>query len=89
MVFALVDAKVGPTRLDFQMLEWLEAKGLPWRSVATKTDQVKASRAAVRRREVAQALGLRPEDLAWVSAEQGCGVRELRAETVALLGRQD
>ena len=87
MVFALVDAKVGPTRLDLQMLEWLEAKRLPWRSVATKTDQVKASRAVARRRDVAEELGLKPEELAWVSAAQGSGVRELRAELSALLGQ--
>ena len=86
MVFVLIDAKVGPTRLDLQMLKWLEAKGLPWRAVATKADQVKASRAVAQRRDVAHALGLQPEDLAWVSADTGLGVRELRAETAALLG---
>jgi GTP-binding protein len=88
MVFALVDAKVGPTRLDFQMIEWLQDKGLPWRSVATKTDQVKASHAVARRREVSQELGLKPEALFWVSAEKGSGVRELRAEMFALLGQR-
>ena len=85
MVFALIDAKVGPTRLDLQMLKWLEAKELSWRAVAVKTDQVKASRAVTRRRDVADELGLQPEVLAWVSAEQGSGVRELRNEVVALL----
>ncbi|MCX5795650.1 MAG: ribosome biogenesis GTP-binding protein YihA/YsxC [Elusimicrobia bacterium] len=85
MVFALVDAKVGPTRLDLQMLDWLQDKGLPWRSVATKTDQVKSSRAAAQRRDVAEVLGLKPEALAWVSAAQNSGVRELRAELAALL----
>lgn len=87
MVFALVDAKVGPTRLDLQMLKWLEAKGLPWRVVATKADQVKTSRADAQRRDVAHALGIQPEDLAWVSADKGLGIRELRAEAAALLER--
>lgn len=87
MVFALVDAKVGPTRLDLQMLKWLEAKGLPWRVVATKADQVKTSRADAQRRDVAHALGIQPEDLAWVSADKGLGMRELRAEAAALLER--
>lgn len=85
MVFALIDAKVGPTRLDLQMLKWLEAKELPWRAVAVKADQVKASRAATRRRDVAHALGLQPEVLTWVSAKRGFGVRELRNEVAALL----
>jgi GTP-binding protein len=85
MVFALVDAKVGPTRLDFQMFEWLAANGLPWRVVATKTDQVKISRTVIQRREVAQAVGMRSEDLAWVSATKGGGVHALRAEAEARL----
>lgn len=86
MVFALIDAKVGPTRLDFQMLEWLASKGLPWRSVATKADQVKPSRAVVQRREVAHAIGIQPEDLAWVSAAKKTGIPALRAELEAILG---
>lgn len=87
MVFALMDAKVGPTKLDLQMLNWLKAKGLPWRAVATKANQVKASRSHAQRRDVAHALSLQPEDLAWVSADKGLGLRELRAEAAALLER--
>jgi GTP-binding protein len=85
MVFALIDAKVGPTSLDLLMTQWLQSLGLPWRPVATKADQVKPSRAQVRRREIAHAMGLQPADLAWVSAQKGSGVRELRAEVMALL----
>ena len=85
MIFALIDAKVGPTCLDLQMVEWLRSYDLPWRPVASKADQVKRSHAQARRREAAHALGLQPEDLAWVSAQDGSGVRELRNEVVALL----
>lgn len=87
MVFALVDAKVGPTRLDLQMLDWLEARGLPWRAVAAKADQVKPSTAQARRRDAAHAMGLQPQDLAWVSARDGRGIAELRGEVSALLQR--
>jgi len=85
MVFTLIDAEVGPTKLDLQMQKWLVSRGLPWRAVATKADQVKPSRALVRRREVAQALGISTEALAWVSAAKGVGIRELRDEANALL----
>ncbi|MBI5624120.1 MAG: ribosome biogenesis GTP-binding protein YsxC [Elusimicrobia bacterium] len=85
MVFALVDAKVGPTKLDFQMFKWLASHDLPWRIVATKADQVKPSKTVLQKREVAQALGVQPKDLAWVSVHDGTGMRELRAETEALL----
>ena len=40
MIFVLVDAEVGPTKLDHQMVEWLQAVGIPFRIVATKADQV-------------------------------------------------
>ena len=85
MIFILIDAKVGPTRLDLQMVEWLEAAGLRWRPVATKADQVKSSRSQARRREAAHAKGLQPADLAWVSAQSGLGMGELRAEVSAVL----
>ncbi|MBI3550904.1 MAG: ribosome biogenesis GTP-binding protein YsxC [Elusimicrobia bacterium] len=86
MIFLLVDAKVGPTKLDLMMAKWLDAKRLPWRVVATKADQVKPSRGISRRREVAESLGLASEDLAWVSAKEDVGMRELRGEVSALLG---
>jgi GTP-binding protein len=84
-IFVLVDAKVGPTKLDLDMLRWLQSKGLPWRVVATKADQVKRSVAAARRRDAAQAMGILPENLAWVSVNENVGVKELRAEVEALL----
>ncbi len=85
-IFVLVDAKLGPTKLDLEMLNWLQAESLPWRVVATKSDQVKSSRAWVRRREVAQAVGVTPEALAWVSSQEGTGVSELRNEVARLIG---
>lgn len=84
-VFVLIDAKVGPTKLDLSMLDWLRGQSLPWTAVATKCDQVKPSRAATRRREVALQLGLEAADLPWVSAAEGRGVSELRGAVGALL----
>ncbi|MEK7234465.1 MAG: ribosome biogenesis GTP-binding protein YihA/YsxC [Elusimicrobiota bacterium] len=85
-VFVLVDAKLGPTKLDLDMLRWLQAESLPWRVVATKTDQVKSSRASVRRREVAHAVGMAPQAMAWVSSRAGTGIGELRNEVAKLIG---
>jgi GTP-binding protein len=87
MVFSLVDAKVGPTKLDLQMLDWLEAANLPWCVVATKADQVKPSHTAARKKEVAHALGLQPDELGWVSAAKTVGVKELRGAVCDLLSR--
>jgi len=84
-VFVLVDAEVGPTRLDLQMIDWLRRVRMPLRVAATKADQVKPGRQAARRREVAAALGLGPDAVAWISSRKGSGLPELRNELAALL----
>jgi len=85
MVFVLVDAEVGPTKLDHQMVDWLRHAELPCRIVATKADQVKPSRQLAQRRDVAAAFGLQPGDIAWASSSKGTGIADLRNEVAALL----
>jgi GTP-binding protein len=85
MVFVLVDAEVGPTRLDHQMIAWLQTTALPYRIVATKADQVKPSRQLAQRRDIAAGIGLQPGDIAWVSSLKGTGIQELRREVAACL----
>jgi GTP-binding protein len=85
MVFVLVDAEVGPTKLDHAMIDWLREEGLPHRIVATKADQVKPSKALKQRKDVAADLGLQAGDIAWVSAGKGTGIPELRREVADLL----
>ena len=85
MVFVLVDAKVGPTKLDLQLLDWLHHVRLPRRIVAAKADQVKPGRLVARRREMTAALGVAPDAVAWVSSKKGKGLTGLRAELAALL----
>lgn len=85
-VLVLIDGEVGPTPLDLQTLDWLDAIGLPVRLVATKSDKVRSSRRATRRAELAERLGVPRSEVAWVSAERGTGIDELRAEVLSLLG---
>ncbi len=85
MIFVLVDAEVGPTKLDHQMIDWLRHSEIPFRVVATKCDQVKPSRQLAQRRDVAAALGLQASDIAWASSSKGTGIPELRQEVAALL----
>lgn len=85
MVFVLVDGEVGPTKLDVQMIRWLQSTELPFRIVATKVDQVKPSRQLAQRRDVAGVLGLQAGDIAWVSSAKGTGLVDLRKEVAALL----
>ncbi len=85
MVYVLVDAEVGPTKLDHGMIEWLRSADLPYRVVATKADQVKPSRALKQRKDAAAALGLAATDIAWVSSAKGVGIPELRQEVARML----
>ncbi|HJW31743.1 MAG TPA: ribosome biogenesis GTP-binding protein YihA/YsxC [Holophagaceae bacterium] len=85
MIYVLVDAEIGPTKLDIQVVEWLSEIQLPYRIVATKGDQVKPSRALTRRKELSGALGLHPNDIAWVSADKGTGIADLRMEVAGML----
>jgi len=85
MIFVLVDAEVGPTKLDIQMIQWLQSTELPFRIVATKADQVKPSRQLAQRRDVAGIFGLQPGDIAWVSSAKGTGMVDLRKEVAVLL----
>ncbi len=85
-VLVLIDGEVGPTPLDLQTVDWLDEIGLPMRLVATKSDKVRSSRRPARRAELAERLGVARADVAWVSAERGTGIDELRAEVLSLLG---
>ncbi len=78
MVIVLVDGEIGPTKLDLQLLDWLRANELPHTVVATKHDKVKSSHRPRRRKEVAAACRLLPDDVVWVSAAKGTGVDRLR-----------
>jgi GTP-binding protein len=88
MVFALFDAGLGPGPSDLQLIEFLDSRGLPWRAVAAKADQVRPSAAGAKRRDAARVLGLEPQDLHWVSARDKTGLRELYGEVAGLLSRR-
>jgi GTP-binding protein len=78
MVMVLIDGEIGPTKLDAQMLDWLQANGLPHQVIATKHDKVKASQREKRKRDLSAGCGLLPADVVWTSASKGVGIDRLR-----------
>ena len=76
MTLVLVDAEVGPTKLDVQTLEWFHGHGLTHAVVATKHDKVKAAQRPRRTREFAAGCGGPPA--VWTSAAKGTGIDQLR-----------
>ena len=78
MLLVLVDGEIGPTRSDLELLDWVRAEEIPHTIVATKHDKVKSSQRAKRKKEVAAACRLQPDDIVWVSAAKGTGIERLR-----------
>ena len=85
LVLVLVDGEIGPTKLDQQMLAWLQDNDVPHAVVATKVDKVRPSKRAGRRQQLAAACRLEPADVLWVSAATGIGMDELQAHVRAVL----
>ncbi len=79
-ILVLVDGEIGPTKLDVQMLEWLDHHDRPWTVVATKHDKVKSSTRDKRKRELAEGCGLAPGEVLWVSAAKGTNIDRLRSQ---------
>ncbi len=85
----LLDGEIGPTKLDLQMIDWLDANEVPAVLVATKADKVKPSRLAGRKQQVAKACGVAEHEVLWVSASKGTGIDRLRELIVELLTAPD
>ncbi len=84
-VFVLVDAYVGATALDRQMLEWLNSAGIPYRIIVNKIDRIGQIRLVEQRKNVALDLGVMPEHILLVSAKKGAGIQELQASISGFL----
>lgn len=78
MVLLLIDAEVGPTKLDVQMLDWLRANPLPHSVIATKLDKVRSSQRPRRKEELAEGCDLETGDIVWTSASKNMGIDQLR-----------
>lgn len=81
----LLDGEIGPTKLDLQMIDWLDANEVPAVLIATKADKVRPSRLAGRKQQLAKACEVAERDVLWVSAAKGTGIDRLREVIVELL----
>ena len=78
MIMVLVDGEIGPTKLDAQLLDWIQSNTLPHQVIATKHDKVKSGQREKRKKELAAGCGLLPADVVWVSATKNVGLDRLR-----------
>jgi GTP-binding protein len=77
-VVLIIDAEVGPTDNDFEMLRSLEATGKPFLVVANKSDKVKKGRAEARWKELRAQIG--GHKLIPYSSDTRIGRKELAGE---------
>ena len=78
-IFVLIDAHVGATALDRQMLAWLKTVGMSYRIIVNKIDRITHAKIVEQRQGLAFDLEVMPECILWVSAKKGTGIQELRA----------
>jgi GTP-binding protein len=77
-VVLIIDAEVGPTENDFEMLRSLEATGKTLVIVANKVDKIKKARTEARLRELRGLFG--GHTVIPYSSDKGIGQKELAAE---------
>jgi GTP-binding protein len=76
-IFVLVDAHVGATALDRQMLAWLKRVDMPYCIIVNKIDRITHVRLVEQRQSLALDLEVMPECIFFVSAKKGTGIKEL------------
>jgi GTP-binding protein len=86
MVFVVLDAVAGPTKLDSSMINWLKHNACPFSVIVNKIDKVGPSKLAVRKKEIVDELSVDNADIFWVSSIKKSGIEALRNVVAQLLG---
>ena len=76
-VFVIVDARVGITALDQEMIAFLHTQNLPFTIMANKVDALNQRERVQQERLIRSAL-TEQDDLVFCSAEQGTGLASVR-----------
>ncbi len=84
-IFVLVDAHVGATALDRQMLARLKSIGMAYRIIVNKIDRITQVNLAEQRQRLVLDLEVMPEHIFWVSAKKSTGIKELHTIISGLL----
>jgi GTP-binding protein len=81
LVIQLVDARMPPTALDFQLAEWLQHWKIQRLLVATKADKLSGNQLPTHARMISEALG--GDQIIMSSAITGMGSKEIWARVVS------
>ncbi|MCB4792469.1 MAG: ribosome biogenesis GTP-binding protein YihA/YsxC [Elusimicrobia bacterium] len=87
-VFVIVDAFTGTTKLDRDMLYWLNSLGMPYRVIANKLDRISKPMLEEQKQKLSEQLEISKESIIWASAKKGTGIEELRTAVSKVLKLQ-
>ncbi len=85
MIFIIVDAIAGPTKLDIIMIGWLKYYSLPFSIVVNKIDKIKPSKLNEKKKDIAVELVINTCDISWVSSKKNIGITDLHKIVAKLL----
>ena len=85
MVFVIVDAVAGPTKLDMKMITWLKYYSFPFSIVVSKMDKIILPKLEERKKEIAGELAMDVSAIFWVSSSKKIGLTDLQNKVGELL----
>ena len=77
MIYILIDSFVGPTELDFVMMEWVRKLNIPFKIVSNKTDKVSNLNLEKLKDTICEMCEVAKEDIYCVSAKKQTGFGKL------------
>ena len=78
MIFVIVDAVAGPTKLDIVMIDWLKHYSLPFSIIVNKIDKIGSSKLDQRKKDIVVELVVDTCDISWVSSKKNIGITDLQ-----------
>lgn len=85
MVYILIDSFVGPTELDFMMIDWIKKLNIPFKIVSNKTDKVSNLNLDLLKDKISEICNVSKEDIYCVSAKKQTGFGTLITDIGNLL----
>ncbi|WP_372521063.1 ribosome biogenesis GTP-binding protein YihA/YsxC [Candidatus Ruminimicrobiellum ovillum] len=77
MIYILIDSFVGPTELDFVMMDWVRKLNIPFKIVSNKTDKVSNLNLEKLKDTICEICEVEKEDIYCVSAKKQTGFGKL------------
>lgn len=85
MIFVIVDAVAGPTKLDIIMIGWLKHYSLPFSMIVNKIDKIGSLRLDQRKKDIAAELVVDICDISWLSSKKNIGITDLQKIVTKML----